>query len=144
MRIRNYVLANRLQPADVIVVEKNGWRVLDHYVVFLGEQHGQLYFAVNLINQGVVVVSEHELTSYSERFAPIEVRHFAGNVFQRQQAVQRAVAMRGKSYNLLSYNCEHYANYVQTGKASGTQVSNFTGLASIVLLLGILLNGKAA
>lgn len=144
MMIRNYVLAHRLQPADVIVVEKNGWRILDHYVVYLGEQHGQLYFAVNLINRGVVVVSEYELTSYAERFTPLKVRRFAGTVFQRQQAVQRAVAMRGKAYNLLSYNCEHYANYVQTGKAISAQVSNFTGFASIALLLGIILNGKAA
>lgn len=144
MRIRNYVFAHRIQPADVIIVEKNGWRILDHFVVYLGEQHGQLYFAVNLSHRGVVVISEQELDVYSKKFTPISVRRFKGNDLQRHAAIQRALAANGQRYNLVGFNCEHYANYVQTGKASSAQVNNFAGLASVVLLFGIVFNIKSA
>ncbi|WP_106524551.1 lecithin retinol acyltransferase family protein [Taibaiella chishuiensis] len=36
--------------------------------------------------------------------------------------VQRALALRGKAYNLITYNCEHYANEVQYGKQESRQV----------------------
>ncbi len=142
--IRKFVHDNWLQPADVILVEKTGWRILDHYVVFLGEKYGHMYFAANLIGKGVTVMSEDDLSAYSNRFAPISVKRFAGDEQDRYVAVQRALSLKGKKYSLLNFNCEHYANYVQHARAESPQVGNWIGGLSLVALFGLLLNSRAA
>ncbi len=132
--IRNFVLNNYLQPADVIIVGKNGWNVLDHYVVYMGEQNGEMFFSVNLMNKGVLLLSEQDLHQYTRRFTPKAINRFHGSYMDRIQALSRANSKIGESYSLMNFNCEHFANFVQFGVSQSQQVSNVVGGAFLALL----------
>ena len=53
-------------------------------------------------------------------------------------AVRRAYSDLGKPYNLISYNCEHHASFVQTGIASSKQVLFVAGSILVFLLICLL------
>jgi len=40
------------------------------------------------------------------------IEPFTGNDFQRRLALNRVVALIGTQYDLVNFNCEHYANAV--------------------------------
>jgi hypothetical protein len=52
----------------------------------------------------------------------------------------------GRPYNLINFNCEHYATFAQTGRATSSQVENwFAGamiLTGIVSLIAIAANAS--
>ncbi|WP_417372094.1 lecithin retinol acyltransferase family protein [Gelidibacter japonicus] len=118
----NYLqLINSLQPIDVIVAKKRTGigRILDHYVVHLGNG----VFVGNL--KGCVKQISHcELLELLKEYEPVKVRRFTGNQFQIQQAISRATQKLGHKYSFLGFNCEHFANWVQYGKESSSQVTN--------------------
>lgn len=75
-----------------------------------------------------------ELISLSEfaNGAPVYRRIAApDDYFQQQAIVERAMSLIGKKYDLIKFNCEHFATLAQTGRAASPQLA---GLA----LLGIL------
>jgi len=51
--------------------------------------------------------------------------------------VSRAKALIGSRYNLLSFNCEHFARKCFEGTAYSTQVQKFTWGAAALGLLGV-------
>ena len=65
---------------------------------------------------------------------PERVERFSGNEQERYAAVRRALQEAGKPYDLVVYNCEHYARFVQTGSSTSNQVGNVVA----GLLLGAL------
>lgn len=128
--IKKIQLNAQLYPADVIVAKKrNGLgRILNHYVVYLGNET----FIGNL-QDGVKVLSESELSDLLLNYEPVRIKPFEGTYFQRKQAINRAYNRLNQKYNLLSFNCEHYANWVQKGKEYSSQVT----VAILILLFGI-------
>jgi hypothetical protein len=68
----------------------------------------------------------------ASRIARIE--KFNGNIYQQNQVIQRALTVLGTFYNLLTYNCENFANEVRYGKRESTQVK----VAIVALTLGLL------
>lgn len=119
-------LSNQLQPADVVIAKKkNGLgRILNHYIVYVGNNT----FIGNL-KEGVKTLSYIELKELLIKYKPTQIRHFSGSETQRNQAINRAYSKLGKKYNLFTYNCEHFANWVQNGKENSTQVN--IGLAAL-------------
>ena len=136
MNIRQYIDANRLQPADVIVVKKI-WGILDHYLVYLGRKNGEDYFMANL-TLGVKMYSSHELYNMASTYEPIRIRRFKGNDYERKLAVNRALSRKDEdSYNLILNNCEHFANHVQEGESYSRQSQIGAGIGIGLLLLGL-------
>lgn len=134
---------HNLQPADVVVVGRHGGFV-DHYLVYMGKDHyGRDWFMAN-IEQGVVWMDLAYLNGRAHEFFFKRVRRFEGDWNQRQAALRRAESRNGETYSLVSFNCEHYANYVQYGKASSQQVQvvgAVAGVAALALGLWALFGG---
>lgn len=144
MTIQQFINLNSLQQADVIVLRKKFFGMVDHFAVFLGYDgySGIPLFAANY-TKGTQFISQQELASLLSQLVPERIERFTGNNEQRQQAVQRALSRVGANdYNYFTNNCEHYKNFVQTGMPHSEQAKNFgNGIAvgALVLLFGALL-----
>jgi hypothetical protein len=118
---------NVLQRGDKCWVQLNK----KHYGICTGlGPDGQPWFVHNTRDRGVV---------YETR------KGFAGNhpIYIEQRAAQgyedivafRARALVGRNYDLLSFNCEHLANFVINGEAESKQVQQGVTLASFATIL---------
>lgn len=65
------------------------------------------------------------------------IEPFTGNDFQRRLAVNRAVSLIGTQYDLVNFNCEHYANAVQYNKPFSNQVGNGILATLLLAVIGI-------
>lgn len=128
--INSLIISNQLQPADVVVAKKKEGlgRILNHYLVYTGNG----VFTGNLKN-GVKELTHFELSNLLNKYELVKIKRFEGNNIQRQWAINRAFSRLGEKYSLTSFNCEHYANWVQKGKESSIQAT--IGLA--LLFFGI-------
>lgn len=122
----HFVIANNLQPADAILLNKKFMGMLDHFAVYLGRhpETNHPIFAANYTS-GVQILEPVHVDSFLEKLVPSKIERFYGTVPQRRDAVTRALTMVGKtSYNLIFNNCEHYKNFVQFNKKYSSQVDN--------------------
>jgi hypothetical protein len=135
----SYASTFHLNPADRIVTPWLQTGLTKHHAIYLGfNDYGQELIAENDVNAGVRIVTAQQFAIEHPVISRIEKFH--GNYFQRNGAVRTAVSLEGKVYDLFSYNCEHYANQVQHGKAESQQVKNFFLIASFVTF-GLILAG---
>jgi len=97
-----------------------GIRPLDHRDVIHNDKHG-----------GVVLCTLAEFAGgmpiYLEKLAPRD-RSARGAV------VGRAFSLIGRQFDLLEFNCEHAANWSQTGKMESPQLKGFAVLGFLGLL----------
>lgn len=128
-----------LRPADVVVVKKEFFGILDHYIIYLGKApQGKHVFIANTTT-GIRFIPEWELIDSMKVYKPTRIRRFNGNDFQRTQAVKRALEKKDvSSYNLILNNCEHFANYVQEGKSWSSQSQVAGGIGLGLLFLGLI------
>jgi len=127
-----------LQPADRLVLPKSGVGFIQHHAIYIGKnKKGSRLYIENAIGEGVRVVDEAYL--FRDSYKLTRVEPFAGNRNQRKTAVRLARQLIGREYDLLNFNCEHYANTVQRNKRYSTQVENgiVLGLLAIVLYIGL-------
>lgn len=125
-----------LQPADRLVIPKSGLNMVQRHAIYLGKDNiGNRMYIENAIGRGVQVVNESYL--FRGGYTLTRVERFTGNQHQRNAAVQFAMQLQGKQYDLLNFNCEHYANTVQHRKTYSKQVENGIALSLAVLVLGI-------
>lgn len=126
MRISEFIERYQIKPADAIAVKKNFVGLLNHYLVYLGEDAwGQHVFMANY-TKGTRVLTQGEISRFANHMHPVRVRRFSGSEYDRELAVDRALELRNQdSYHLILNNCEHFASYVQTGKASSAQTNAF-------------------
>lgn len=116
------VMDLNLQPGDVLKVRSKGLALVDHYAVYLGYWESQYWFSAAMMSEGVVVFSEDRIEDLSRSYYLKEVRYLEGATdSERRASVERALYAHGKSYSLVGYNCENYANYVQTGESWSLQ-----------------------
>ncbi len=142
--IENLIITNNLQPADVIVLKKRLFGMLDHYAVFLG--YDEWYNPVFVANytSGTKRISNTEMMSFLRVLGPTRIQRFEGSIRQRNLAVERGISKLGeRNYNFLENNCEHYANFVQYGRSHSSQASAFKESVStaVPILFGALLIG---
>jgi len=130
MTLNQFIEHNKVKQGDAIVVKKDNIGLLDHYLIYLGQLFGEHKFIANYFS-GTRILSNSELINFSQKFSPSRIRRFIGTDTQRKAAVTRALSRRDQqSYHLILNNCEHYANYVQTGTAFSNQTNVFgTGMA---------------
>lgn len=106
-------------------------RGFHHYGVVIGlSMFGQPVVAHNSKERGVERV---RLTEFAVgRTVEVESR-VRGDWKVQQEVVRRALAYMGRGYDLLTFNCEHYASHVQTGRASSPQLEVLV-LAALVVV----------
>jgi hypothetical protein len=108
--IRNRTFAEKynLEPGDVLIEPKSQFEVVDHYIVYLGKGiEGWDRYMENYPYVGVQYISETDFSNIKR------IRRFEGNQDERKLAVNRAVSLHRENYDLINFNCEHFANYVQ-------------------------------
>lgn len=125
-----YNLKN-LQPGDRLVLPKSNFGFVQHHAIYIGnDTYGNRQYVENYIGKGVQVVNENYL--FRDGYHLTRIEPFGGNDFQRRLAVNRAVSLIGTQYDLVNFNCEHYANAVQYNKSFSRQVVN--GILATLLL----------
>lgn len=144
--IEQVIYQNRLQPADVIVLKKKFFGMLDHFAIYIGRnRYNQPLFAANY-TRGTRLVSQNELAEFLQTLEPQRIERFTGTEQQRRAAIRRAESRLGKNdYSYLSNNCEHYKNFVQTGVHRSEQAENFQNgvmVGGVMLLFAALLGSK--
>lgn len=113
--MNTYNLRN-LQPGDRLVLPKSDLGFVQHHVIYIGYDHyGNRQYVENNIGKEVQIVSENHL--FRNDYYLTRVEPFAGNNFQRKLAINRAISLIGTQYDVVNFNCEHYANAVQYNKA---------------------------
>lgn len=113
---------------DIIQVNKFGYQ---HVGVFVGPRGADSRCVVhNCKGNGVVLSHFQDFANGS----PVFIHQKAnGNYFQREEIARKALALLGKKYDLLTFNCEHAANLAQNGKAESPQIKV---LVVLMLVLG--------
>lgn len=137
--ISTIVLVNDLRPADVIIARRKGINLVDHYVVYMGHDDSGHWFMANLLGRGVQWYNEDKVSELIDRYTPTEVAYFEGTENERTNALQRAARSVGRSYNLLTFNCEHFANWVQYGESYSDQVETAKQIGKTVAGVALLI-----
>lgn len=126
---------NTLKIGDLIVRQKGPFST--HYLVWIGWHNGIQVVAENQSGIGVRYVSLQEALAGNpiKRFEP-----FGGTEYQRHLVVGKINSMLGKKYDLVVFNCEHFARWISTGKIESKQVK----IASNIFLIagGLMLTNK--
>lgn len=129
-----------LLPADRLVVPKSNFRIIEHHAIYLGQDHrGVDLIAENKIGIGVRILSADDF--FKDVIEITRIEKFPGNNAERKKAIQHALLKEGLPYNLINYNCQHFANEIQHRNIRSEQVDAFAdGLrmaAVFTLLLGL-------
>jgi hypothetical protein len=129
-----------LKQADRIVVPKSGLRIVQHHAIYLGQNYeGQHLIAENKIGFGVRLVTADDF--FKDVIEITRIERFKGSNYERKLAVQKALSKCDILYDLINYNCQHFANEVQYGKVESEHVENlFAGVkvaAGFLLLFAI-------
>lgn len=127
---------NKLKPGDRLVLPKGDLGFIQHHAIYIGnDSHGNRRYVENHIEKGVQMINEKHL--FRDGYHLTRVEPFIGNVSQRRLAVNRAIALIGKQYDLVNFNCEHYANAVQYDKPFSKQVENGILATLVLAVIGI-------
>lgn len=128
-----------LQPGDRLVLPKSNFNIVQHHVIYIGnDAYGNRQYVENFIGKGVQIVNEGHI--FRDGYHLTRIEPFNGNDLQRRQAVNRAFALVGKEYDLVNFNCEHYANVVQFNRPYSGQVGRGILTIFILALIGLIFN----
>lgn len=126
-----------MRPADRVIVPKSGLRLVQHHALYLGkDQFGQDIMAENKIGLGVRLVTADLF--FQDVIEITEVKKFYGSDAVRKVVVLKSLQMVGQPYDLILYNCQHFANEMQDGIIHSPQVNKINkviGFAAISLLI---------
>lgn len=136
--MNTFIRKYNIKPGDVIICPKSSLNIVEHYVVYLGENEwGNDIYAENKVGHGVRIISHHQFVSDNPSFN--RIRRFSGNNLHRNLAIERAISLIGSKYDVTIFNCEHFANYIQNSQVRSKQVETvltLAGIATILLVVG--------
>lgn len=115
---------NTLKIGDLIVRQKGPMST--HYIVYAGLQNGVRMVAENQSGIGVRYTTlENALAGNPiKRFEP-----FGGKEHERTLVIPRVNNLLGTDYNLIAFNCEHFARWIAQGKLESKQVKVASNIA---------------
>lgn len=117
---------NTIKIGDLIVRQKGPFST--HYMVYIGWHNGIQLVAENQMGVGARYISLKEALAGNsiKRF-----EKFGGTEAQRQTVISRINAMLGKAYDLVVFNCEHFARWIANGKIESKQVRTASTVAIV-------------
>jgi hypothetical protein len=126
-----------LRPGDQLVEAIFTTGLTKHFAVNLGRlSDGQEWIAENHhLTGGVKLITVRDYAAAGRSLVRID--RFSGTGQERKQVILRALKLAGKSYDLVQYNCEHFATQVTTGLAESKQVRNVIGGLVLLLFIGL-------
>ena len=111
-----------LLPGDRIIEPKSNLRVVQHHSIYLGQDiYGTDWMIENKIGYGVRLIKASDY--FNGVIEITSIKRFEGTGYERKLAVQKALKEVGKPYDLINYNCESFANYVQHGQVKSDQIA---------------------
>jgi hypothetical protein len=116
-----------LKIGDLIVRQKGPFST--HFIVYVGIHNGIQMVAENQNGIGVRFIS---LTDALAGNVIKRFENFGGTEEQRALVIPRIKELLGTSYNLVVFNCEHFARWISNGKIESKQVK----IASNIALAG--------
>ncbi|MBN4047208.1 lecithin retinol acyltransferase family protein [bacterium AH-315-P13] len=136
----------QLKPADAVILHKKFMGMVDHFVIYVGNDYSGPKFVANF-TKGIEVLPNEEINKQLEKYVPKKIERFPGNDIYRQQAVNRALSRLGeKAYGFFSNNCEHFKNFVHYGKQYSKQVdtagTSLTATGGLLAVGGVLASKK--
>lgn len=131
-----------LQIGDRVVVPKSNLRMVQHHAIFLGWQNGNYWIMENKEGYGVRVVTAETFFVGVDQITRI-VKFIPKDGYSRQNLSNYALSKKGKAYNLVSYNCEHFANEVQNRVIKSHQSDNGVALGVLACLALLVAIGSA-
>ena len=130
------IYLNALRPCDRLVLPKSNLRLIQHHVIYIGkDSQGKRQYIENAMGRGVQLISEAYL--FRDGYQVTRIEPFNGTQYQRNIAVKAALQLIGTGYDLINFNCEHYANVVQHNFSHSEQVGTGLAFGLIALLIGI-------
>ena len=118
------------------MVPKSVFGLVQHHAIYLGMDHfGRDIIAENIVGKYVCTTPAEEFFVKNPGVTRIE--RFTGNGLARRQAVERALKLMGKPYNLIDFNCEHFANKVQTNIPFSPQLRFGVGVLITLILIAV-------
>jgi hypothetical protein len=117
---------SHLKIGDLIVRAKGIFST--HYIVYIGIENGNIFVAENQNGFGVRYVTLNEALKGN---AILRFEKFGGTEYDRQFVVTKINGMLGKAYDLVAFNCEHFARMISHGKPKSVQVETTSNLAII-------------
>ncbi len=145
LQLNQFVNLNGIRPADAIVASKPNFQLVKHFLVYLGQDYwNRPVFMANMAKRGVTLLEPEEVVGFADTFKPTDIQAFQGDDFEREEAVDRALAVQDVwSYNLILRNCEHFKNWVQEGLPKSIQTKDMSlGFAAGGAIVGLASGNK--
>jgi hypothetical protein len=133
MKIKYKNKSIKLEPGDRIVVPITLLSITQHHAIYYGQINGIHYFIENKNGFGVRLITAEQFII--ENPSITRIQKFPGDAYDRTYAIQKAYKLLGKKYDLLGYNCEHFANDIQHSVNTSPQVKVGIALGIFTLLI---------
>ncbi len=117
---------SHLKTGDLIVRAKGIFST--HYMVYIENQGSNIIVAENQNGFGVRYVTLAEALKGN---AIVRFEKFGGSDYERNTVVSKINTILGKSYDLVAFNCEHFARMISQGKPKSMQVETTSHIAMI-------------
>jgi hypothetical protein len=125
-KIKKNMNLSHLKTGDLIVRVKGIFST--HYMVYIGVENGSILVAENQNGFGVRYVTLKEALKGN---AILRFEKFGGTELDRMFVVSKINGILGKAYDLVAFNCEHFARMISHGKPKSKQVEITSNLAII-------------
>jgi hypothetical protein len=126
-----------LQIGDRLIRSKG---LIKHHGIYIGLTGGVHTVAENQRGRGVQLISYDQFMNESFGVT-VRIKRFPGSEIDRANIIPKINALIGRNYNLFFFNCEHFAELVQNGKAVSNQVGA-AAFGTVVLLFALALQGE--
>ncbi len=117
----------------------------------LGTWHVGIYLGQDYLGRDWVIhndkggyVKEDLLSTFAAGHPISLAQRTARTLWEQQQIIARARSLLGQQFDLINFNCEHFANYAQAGKASSPQLRFAAGAAAVFSLILLFATGGRA
>ena len=124
-----------LKPGDRVLSPITIFGLSKHHAIFYGYYHGIPHFIENKVGIGVRLVHASIFLAQNSIQSVIP---FYGTNYQRNQMLQFAYSKIGTNYDIVNYNCEHFANEIQNNSRYSQQALN-VGIFVGLFLIGCLI-----
>ncbi len=128
-----------LKLGDRVVREKGIFS--KHHGIYVGIHNGIPLVAENQANQGVQYISLSQFLLHNPANLT-RIEKFRGSESARQNIIARINKLVGTQYDLINFNCEHFAELIQHGRPKSNQVGNAVGFGFLALIIGAVVLGS--
>jgi hypothetical protein len=128
---------NNLRTGDRLITEKGP--LSRHHAIFVQIPGGVPLVAENQAGKGVQYITLEEFLLRT-RQGKIWIQKFEGTETDRGNIIPQIDALIGTAYNLVNFNCEHFANLIQKKVSISQQVAAAVA-GAVIIGIGLLAFG---